>query len=348
MKKQMEQSNCLPKISVIIPVFNTKEYLPRCLTSVLMNTYRNLEIICIDDGSTDGSAEILDEFARSDARVRIIHKNNEGVSAARNMGLKLATGDFIAFIDSDDWVHRQYFEVLIYCVQKYGADIAICRETNVSTAIEDEAIDVASVQVQGLSLMQAVTNYSAKQRVWGRIYSKESISGHLFCEEIRLVEDAVFNLDVMCNLEKPRLVLVEALMYYYFMRENSAVHTLSASEMEPSVNWYLSHIEDAHTDEVKNIYLFEAFKGALSYRYGVMFEPDRKNAQAVPRRMISNCLCAMKKQKNIPIRKRLQYQVLAMFPFAYRAFRILNDRTMLEWEKKQKKRLRNSRSVGVR
>lgn len=331
-----------PKISVIIPIYNTAKYLPRCLDSILNNTYRNLEIICINDGSTDDSAEILDEFARSDARVQIIHKDNEGVSVARNTGLKLATGDYIAFIDSDDWVHRQYFEVLIYCIQKYGADIAICRETNVSTFVEDVSIDVSSVQVHSLSLIQAIDDPSAKRRIWGRIYSKESISGHLFCKEIKLVEDTVFNLDVMCNMETPRFILVESLMYYYFNRENSAVHTLSSREMEPSINWYLSHIENAHTDEVKNIYLFEAFKGALSYRYGVMFEPDRKDVQAVSSRMISSCLCIMKKLKNISILKRLQYYMLATFPLIYRLFRILDDPTMLDWEKRQKQqRLKN-------
>ena len=90
-----------PIISVIIPIYNTRDYLPRCLTSILKNTYQNLEILCIDDGSTDGSAEVLDEFAQSDARLKIIHKANEGISATRNLGLNLASGEYVAFIDSD-------------------------------------------------------------------------------------------------------------------------------------------------------------------------------------------------------------------------------------------------------
>ena len=94
-----------PLISVIIPVYNVEAYLPRCLDSVIQNTYRNLEIICVDDGSTDGSPEILRDYAQRDARITVITKENGGVSSARNAGLDRATGEFVAFIDSDDFVH---------------------------------------------------------------------------------------------------------------------------------------------------------------------------------------------------------------------------------------------------
>ena len=97
-----------PLISVIIPVYNTEAYLERCLVSVLSNTYRDLEVICINDGSTDGSLEILNAFARQDERVTVIDKKNGGLSAARNDGLRRATGEWIAFIDSDDWIHPRY------------------------------------------------------------------------------------------------------------------------------------------------------------------------------------------------------------------------------------------------
>lgn len=97
------------KISVIIPVYNTERYLPRCLDSVLSNTYDNLEVICINDGSTDNSINILDNYKVSDERVVVINQKNSGVSAARNAGINVATGEYIAFIDSDDWVHPQNF-----------------------------------------------------------------------------------------------------------------------------------------------------------------------------------------------------------------------------------------------
>lgn len=340
MGKQIKKSDDQPMISVIIPVYNTQDYLSRCLGSILENTYHNLEIICINDGSTDGSAELLNNFAQSDARIRVIHKENEGVSVARNIGLSLAAGEYVAFVDSDDWVHQRYFEILIHFILKFNADVAVCREVNVSSTIEDTPVHINSIQSHCLSLIQSVSDYSAKRRIWGRIYSKKIIYGHSFCQEIKLGEDAVFNLDVICSTSNLRLVMVESSLYYYFSRSNSAVHTADAIKLRPSIQWYLSHIRDACTDEVKKIYLFEAFKGALSYRYGIMFEPEWKKLQIDSRRMISDCVQEMKQLQNIPVSRRFQYTILAAFPFIYRTFRIIDDKTMLDWEKEQKRKLK--------
>ncbi len=112
------------KISVIIPVYNTSAYLPRCLKSVQGQTYRDLEIILVDDGSTDGSSELCDEYARSDARIKVVHRENGGAAAAKNTGLDAATGDCIGFVDSDDWIEADMYEYLLSLLAKHDADIA--------------------------------------------------------------------------------------------------------------------------------------------------------------------------------------------------------------------------------
>ena len=114
------------KISVIIPVYNVEKYLRRCLESVINNTYTNLEIICINDGSSDNSLKILNEYAARDSRVVVFSKSNGGLSSARNKGIKKSTGEYITFIDSDDWVHPQFFEILIQSLQNDNTDAAIC------------------------------------------------------------------------------------------------------------------------------------------------------------------------------------------------------------------------------
>ena len=121
--KEFNIMNGEPKISVIIPIYNTAAYLPRCLDSILQNTYRSLEIICVNDGSTDDSAVILERYAAADSRIIAVNQENAGVSAARNTGLDMATGDFIAFVDSDDWVHPQYFEILIQFINSEYCDV---------------------------------------------------------------------------------------------------------------------------------------------------------------------------------------------------------------------------------
>jgi glycosyltransferase involved in cell wall biosynthesis len=105
-------------ISVIVPVYNVKEYLAKCLQSILEQTYKNIELICVDDGSTDGSGAICDEYAERDARVRVAHKVNGGVSSARNAGIELAQGDYIAFVDSDDWLDLDYFEQAVAILER--------------------------------------------------------------------------------------------------------------------------------------------------------------------------------------------------------------------------------------
>ncbi len=123
-----------PIISVIIPVYNTEEYLPRCLDSILNNTYKNLQVICVNDGSVDNSLRILNEYASKDSRVLVIDKENEGVSVARNVGLEYAQGEYISFIDSDDWIHNNYFELLYKESIKNSVDVICCDNEIVNTS----------------------------------------------------------------------------------------------------------------------------------------------------------------------------------------------------------------------
>lgn len=102
-----------PLISIIIPVFNVEQYIPQCLSSVLRQSYKNLEIICIDDGSTDSSLDILRHYQQTDTRIRVISQTNKGVAAARNLGLNLASGELLIFIDSDDWLDDTFFETIM-------------------------------------------------------------------------------------------------------------------------------------------------------------------------------------------------------------------------------------------
>ena len=113
-------------ISVIIPIYNMEAYLARCLDSVLNNTYRNLEVLCVDDGSKDASAEILRAYAEKDSRIVPIFKENGGVSSARNAGLDRMTGEYLTFVDPDDYVHPQYVELLYRALQESGTEVAIC------------------------------------------------------------------------------------------------------------------------------------------------------------------------------------------------------------------------------
>lgn len=115
----------MEKVSVIIPVYNDEKYLEKCLNSVINQTYKNLEIILIDDGSTDGTAEICEHYKDKDDRIRILHKQNEGIGSSRNAGLSMATGDYVLFVDGDDWIASNHIEELYKLLKKNDADIAV-------------------------------------------------------------------------------------------------------------------------------------------------------------------------------------------------------------------------------
>lgn len=116
----MEQK---PLISVIVPIYRVERYLSKCVESILNQTYRHLEIILVDDGSPDGSGAICDEFAEKDSRIRVIHKENGGLSDARNAGIQVAGGEYLAFVDGDDWIEPDMYEAMLGLTEKYGAKL---------------------------------------------------------------------------------------------------------------------------------------------------------------------------------------------------------------------------------
>jgi glycosyltransferase involved in cell wall biosynthesis len=117
------ESKMMPLISVIIPIYNIKEYLSKSIDSIINQTYKNIEIILVDDGSTDGSSKICDEYAEMDSRIRVIHKENGGVTSARKAGLLKATGTYVTYVDGDDWMERNAYSVMVEKGANLGADI---------------------------------------------------------------------------------------------------------------------------------------------------------------------------------------------------------------------------------
>ena len=120
MVKEME---FVPDISIIIPVYNVGQYLDKCIKSVINQTYKDIEIICVDDGSTDASSEICDKYGKIDSRIKVIHKTNGGLVSARQAGLKVSRGKYVGFVDGDDWIDKEMYECMFQIIEKYKVDM---------------------------------------------------------------------------------------------------------------------------------------------------------------------------------------------------------------------------------
>lgn len=130
----------MPKISIIVPVYNVEKYIHRCIDSILHQTFKDFELILVDDGSLDNSGKICDEYAKEDDRIKVIHKENGGLSDARNVGLDIAQGEYIAFVDSDDWIEKDMYSILYENIRKYNADISICKTRKIFDSTVDNNI----------------------------------------------------------------------------------------------------------------------------------------------------------------------------------------------------------------
>lgn len=205
-------------ISVIVPVYNVEPYLRKCLDSILAQTYQDLEILIIDDGSTDGSGKICDEY-KQDERVRVFHTENHGLSAARNLGLDNATGDWIGFVDSDDWIEPDMYEVLLRKAEETGADVVECGvylESQNKVTIERH---IQEVLVE--DPLQGLIRGEILNRVWDKIWKRELFSSIKFPEG-RINEDIATTYKV---LENAYLVLViDNTEYHYCQRCGSLSH----------------------------------------------------------------------------------------------------------------------------
>ena len=226
----------MKKVSIIVPVYNSETYLRECIESVLANTYTALELILVDDGSTDNSGGICDEFARKDHRVKVLHQNNSGVACARNNGLAMATDAYIGFIDSDDTVSPVFYEQMVDAMDRHEADIVTCefryKKEELDTVCTDQYQLFTSIEDQLAVILTApwmrpVTWTSVS--IWNKLYRADRIISQ-FQSDLPISEDCRFNWDFIQNSR--RMVVLPAALYYYRQHENSVMSQFRSNDVQ--------------------------------------------------------------------------------------------------------------------
>lgn len=209
-------------VSVVIPVYNVAAYLRQCLDTLIAQTYPHLQIILIDDGSPDESGSICDEYARRDSRIEVVHQENAGAANAKNTGLDRATGDYIAFLDSDDYVEPNWIERLITTAETYGADIVECDFDRVyrnHTQIANH-YSGPSVYTAEEYLAQYVSNWTSSL-FWSKLFRKELLTNVRFRKERRCIDDEFFTYKTFAGAAK--VVRITDVLYHYRQRASSAM-----------------------------------------------------------------------------------------------------------------------------
>lgn len=220
----------LPKISIIVPVYNVEDYLDRCIQSIVDQTYSNLEIILVDDGSPDRCGQICDEWSHRDSRVKVIHQENAGVSVTRNAGISMAQGEYLYFVDSDDWIAPNLCEKAMEAFSEHDADIVVfgwdqVTETGKSLGSTETLTEGSFSTEEALrELLQGHIN----SYLWNKIY-KRSVFQDIWLPNRTAFEDMAITYKLFLNASK--IYCMEETLYFYYRRSGSATARLSSRKL---------------------------------------------------------------------------------------------------------------------
>lgn len=248
----MEKLN--PLVSIIVPTYNVEKYCRTCFDSLINQSLNDIEIILVDDGSTDKSGAICDEYATKDQRIKVIHQKNRGLGLSRNSGLEIATGEYIGFVDSDDCVSTQMFQILYENAHRFVADISYCNYIKFSTGTDINQSSVYENNTECWEDEKAIRQYMLDRvgmppkekedcrfgaSVWCGIFSKkllDTLSVRFVSERQFIAEDMIFDIDVIPHCE--RIVHTDAELYYYRYNPNSLTTVYKGDRFEKNVELY--------------------------------------------------------------------------------------------------------------
>lgn len=281
----------MPEISVIVPVYNVEKYLNRCIESILCQTFTDIEIILVDDGSLDGCPAICDAYAEKYTNVRVFHKKNEGVSVARNEGVKNALGKFVIFVDSDDWIAPQCLELLYRNLVDKKADISVCEMIEVSDNISFEVKDQNDLKEfhdnRDAIVYFANLNNHKFRSPWAKLIRKEIAFNNKFPSNRRFSEDTA----TVYKWYWDAKVVIDsnAILYYYYQNQESCVHSLIGKfkpEILLTLNELLSFFKDNNFYEQYEKYMHDyLFQMAYQSELAIKDKHDEDIARKIKKEL---------------------------------------------------------------
>lgn len=303
-------------ISVIVPIYKVEEYLEKCIDSLVNQTYINLEIILVDDGSPDSCGDICDEAAKHDNRIKVIHKKNGGLSDARNAGMKVATGEYTSFIDSDDFISLDFYQTMFDVMKKTSCDIVECGVLKVKPDFEDSH-NVSKIMSEKAysardALVELINDGEFHQHVWNKLYKREAV-GDIIFEKGACNEDEFWTYRVFGNAKK--IVKIDTKMYFYLQRPGSimgvgySLKRLDALRAKKERQAYLekNYSDIAHSGK-SNYFLscYYAYKASTKWLKG----NDKKTAKKAIKTHLKNITLSKKDTSILNKKNRIRCRLI--------------------------------------
>ena len=322
-------------ISVIVTVYNIREYLPKAVDSILSSTYHNLEVLLIDDGSTDGSERICDEYAKKDGRVWVVHQRNGGAYSARNTGLLEAKGDYLTFVDGDDWIEPQMYETLLAAMMEQDADLAVCRYRKI---YENRRVDLSTPMAAVFEGQELLAKYLEEDEawliqtaVWNKLWKRSLSDGLRFPKS--LYEDMYFTIRLLAKSK--RSVYLDWAMYNYVCSRATSTTNIGLNEktfndLIPNFYERSAFLREIGREDLALLQDYFLYKRLLLFYTAVCRsqDPKKKEHKAFLQQKIEagkDCYAAV---YGIPQASSQEYRKMKLFlksPILYRAAMRLND-----------------------
>lgn len=302
--------NKKPLVSVIVPCYNVEQYLPKCVDSILCQTYQNLEIWLVDDGSPDNSGQICDDYAKKDNRIKVIHKPNGGLSDARNVAIDQATGEWITFVDSDDYIADDYVDTLYRMVEKYDCEVAVAWHTTFKEGGEPVMLTIKPVE-EKMKPLYAVEQMFYQEKfdnsAWGKLYHRKLFSTGIRYPKGLIYEDMATTYLLM--LESNGVAFTNRVIYNYLLRASSIEGEYNPKKIKSGLA--ITALMDTHRDLLKPIE--KAYRCRKLSLYYHLIIPMPKDAEG--RGVMANYIRKNRWKVLIDSRARKKARVAALFSY---------------------------------
>jgi glycosyltransferase involved in cell wall biosynthesis len=317
------------KISIIVPIYKVEPYVRNCVESILSQSYTNIELILVDDGSPDKSGSICDEYAKKDNRIKVIHKENGGLSSARNAGLDVATGDLIGFVDGDDFIDKDMYETLYKFLIENNADVVECsfkivKGSNSQTLETDKINDGRIESGDNIFALKKLLEHPIRNVAWNKLYKKEIFDDLRY--PYKLYEDGFLAYKIFYQLKKYVYVALDK--YNYVQREDSImgkqkIYTLRNLDglevQEERYRFLKSNIKDQTILSLAEFNLFHQimFHYKMIQQFRVQIDPEKKYSKMIKNKISQNYTCFLSNNRLSKYRNLIKFSKLNLTLFDY-------------------------------